>query len=147
MFIEMMRVYQDDKVTLGFMRVDDRVYTTCEDAFHVEKIPGETRIPPGEYRIKLRKKSSKADRYREKFGDEHTGMIWLQDVPGFEHIYIHIGNDQDDSEGCVLVGNTLDPQAGYIGESTAAYSDLYPKVIGAVENGEPVAIEIREVFI
>lgn len=147
MFLEMVRVYQNDKLTLGLLRMGDRVFTTCEDAFHVQKIPGETRIPPGEYTIKLRTSSPKATRYRTRFGAGHKGMLWLQDVPNFTYIYIHVGNDQDDSEGCILLGNTLDANAGYIGESVAAYKDFYPAVIEAIERGEPVAIEIREEFI
>ena len=51
----------------------------------------------------------------------------LQDVPNFQYVYIHIGNDDDDTAGCLLVGmgNSAD-DVGFINGSKQAYMKIYP---------------------
>ncbi|KKK90217.1 hypothetical protein LCGC14_2725280, partial [marine sediment metagenome] len=63
------------------------------------------------------------------FSDIHEGMIWLQNVPGFKYIYIHCGNDDDDTDGCILVGSYL--RLNKVLNSRSTYTRIYP---GIVEN-------------
>ena len=70
-------------------------------------------------------------------------MLWVRDVPGFEYILIHIGNDAEDTEGCLLVGDSQTQNItrnGFIGSSTDAYKRIYPPIANAIENGENVTI-------
>ena len=69
-----------------------------EDEHRDVKVAGETRIPAGRYEIKLRppEQGNVNAKYMSKFPDMHKGRLWLQDVPGFTWIYIHIGNTDDD---------------------------------------------------
>lgn len=70
-------------------------------------------------------------------------MLHVQDVPNFKWILIHIGNDDDDTAGCLLVGdssiNNL-TQPGRINSSTIAYERMYKKVIEAFDRGDEVYI-------
>lgn len=119
---------------------------TLEDEFRTNKIYGETRIPDGKYKIKLRTKGGFHERYTNKYGSEfHKGMLHLQDVPNFEHVLIHTGNDDDDTAGCILVGNQTRENVtndGFIGDSVSAYKRIYPAIRDAILQGSAVFIKI-----
>lgn len=52
-------------------------------------------IPAGTYRVKLMPAAA----------NPKHGESWeVQNVPGRTDILFHVGNDADDSEGCILVG-------------------------------------------
>ena len=140
---------QDD--TLGLLYINDEFACfTLEDEFRNIKKYGETRIPEGEYHIKIRKTGGFHNRYKNKFSGMHKGMLQLQDVPGFNYVLIHIGNKDDDTAGCILVGNTAQQnidESGFIGSSTSAYKRIYPEIAKAVEDGDEVKILIRDIYL
>ena len=119
---------------------------TLEDEHRDKKVMHETRIPEGKYKITLRDFGGFHERYKNRFKDIHKGMLWLRDVPGFDYILIHCGNTDDNTSGCILVGETQESNKtkkdGWIGRSTQAYFDIYPSIAKALENGEEVTIEI-----
>ena len=115
---------------------------TLEDEGRNIKVYGETRIADGRYKIEFRTEGGFNERYKGKF-DFHKGMLWVKDVPNFEYILIHIGNDDDDTAGCLLVGSTADKDKGFIGASGNAYKDMYPKVASALLSGEDVYITYK----
>lgn len=118
---------------------------TLEDEFRTKKVRGETRIPNGTYEVKLRNIGAFNSRYSKKFPAIHQGMLHVTDVPNFTHILIHIGNDDEDTAGCLLVGSTADKDKGFIGASTKAYKDMYRKVVTALLDGEKVMIEYKNI--
>jgi len=134
--------------TLGlFFNECDFVAFTLEDEFRSVKVKGQTRIPAGRYRITLRTVGGFHDRYSRRFPDIHHGMLWLRDVPGFEHILIHCGNSHEHTEGCILTGDqctTNIGRDGFLGSSEAAYRRLYPPIAAALLAGEDVWIEVRD---
>lgn len=146
MNLTLRRHYDTNGFTVGLLQLGIHVFTTVEDAFHEPKVSGKTRIPAGTYEIDLRTTSPMASRYRERFGSKHLGMIWLRNVPLFEYVYIHVGNDEDDTEGCILVGKTTEPAKGVIGNSVIAYKELYPLVMAALERNERVTITVTDQF-
>lgn len=114
-----------------------------EDEFRTKKVYGETRIPEGKYAIKFRTEGGFHERYLQKFGANfHKGMLELQDVPNFKYVLIHIGNDDEDTAGCLLVGEDVTGGTNWISGSTNAYKRLYPKVRNALLSGEGVTLEI-----
>lgn len=140
------RIATGDESTIGAMyetldigATDPRLKFLCftmEDQPNEPKVPGETRIPAGRYQIKLRTEGGMHGRYSAKF-DWHRGMLWLQDVPDFTFVYIHYGNYEKDTDGCILTGdgaqsNVLDD--GMVMSSVAAYTRLYQMIIDEVEN-------------
>ena len=66
---------------------------TLEDERRALKVKGETRVPAGTYKLALRKEGGFDARYKKKYPGIHKGMIQVMDVPNFEYILIHIGND------------------------------------------------------
>lgn len=147
MIIDMWRLSHGDDSTLGVLKDGSFTAFTCEDEFREEKLHGETRIPAGDYEIKLRNEGGMNEKYLLKYPEFHRGMLHLQDVPGFEWIYIHTGNNESHTEGCILVGykaDIIDNNGGEVYRSRSAYSDLYKRIIKAMDRGEKVEIHIRD---
>jgi hypothetical protein len=116
---------------------------SIEDQQQAVKVMHETRIPEGTYNISLRTFGGHHERYKKKFPELHRGMLWLQNVPGFQAILIHIGNIDDDSSGCILTGTQVDKEKGILYKSTEAYLKLYRKVVDAYAKGEKIQITIE----
>nr|AKH46264.1 hypothetical protein [uncultured marine virus] len=116
-----------------------------------KKIKGETRISAGVYEIGLRKNTPMANEYDSKYADiNHDGMIEILNVPNFTNIYLHIGNDEKDTDGCPLLNDNAyhDPLngGGSGGKSTLAYKRIYPLIKSALDAGERVYIEVKDEF-
>jgi len=111
-----------------------------EDEYRKVKVKGETRIPAGTYQIGLRREGGFHERYTRRFQAIHKGMLHLVDVPNFTWILIHCGNHDEDTNGCLLVGDDAhyDPEGGdsWIGNSNVAYQRTYPGIAMAAETGD-----------
>lgn len=142
------RVLANEDTTIGVCFIDGVEFCfMLEDEYREDKVPGETRIPQGRYEIRLRNEGGMTKRYAQKFGSKHKGMLWLQDVPGFEWIYIHIGNTDDHSSGCLLCGfgAEIKPFGKWrTTNSTDAYLMLSSLVYEAIEDGDQVWITIQD---
>ena len=122
---------------------------TLEDQYQAVKVMHETCIPEGTYEIKFRTVGGFHTRYQQRYGADHYGMLWLQDVPGFEYILIHTGNTDEHTSGCLIVGDTqqdLDVNFnGMVGSSKNAYMKLYEKVAKQLLIGNKVTIEYSKI--
>lgn len=130
--ITVKRLWVDEGITLSKIYVNGKyVCLGLEDPLLASKIKGETGIPAGVYKVGLRH----SPRFSPKYGHE---MLWVQNVPGFEFILIHPGNTKDNTDGCLLVGNTLGVVNGKIAvlASTSAYNALYKMVLPAAKAGK-----------
>lgn len=88
------RIFKGPKYTIGKLYVDGKYFcNTLEDAVRKAKIPNETAIPYGTYKV-IVNMSPKFKRLLPR----------LLDVPGFDGILIHRGNTPSDTSGCILVG-------------------------------------------
>jgi hypothetical protein len=135
MELEVLRFSSQEESTLGalFNTTSGRKFLcfTLEDEHRVTKLHSDTRIPAGRYEIKLRTEGGFHNKYSLKFPDIHKGMLHLQNVPNFEYILIHAGNTDDDTAGCLLVGDTSQQNVtgdGFIGSSVDAYKRIYPPI-------------------
>jgi len=146
MELKVVRYSSSKESTLGLLFIDEQFACyTLEDEYRKVKVMGETRIPAGRYRIQLRTFGGHHWRYLKRYGANfHKGMLQVMDVPGFTDILIHKGNDDDDTAGCLLVGdsaNNNQVKDGFIGSSTLAYNRIYPVVRDALLRGNEVVIE------
>jgi hypothetical protein len=147
---EVLRVSSGKDATSGLLfEVDNNKRTflayTLEDEQRDVKVWGETRIPAGTYKLKLREEGGFHNRYLSKYGTPfHKGMIWVQDVPGFEWILWHTGNTDENTAGCLILGNTQTnnriAKDGFVGSSVDAYKFVYPRVAAAIESGLDVEV-------
>jgi len=101
------------------------------------KVPGETAIPAGRYRVVLQKPN------RAIWSPHPDGLLpHLVDVPGFTGIYVHAGNRAEDVRGCIAVGNRSLENS--ITGSRVALEALMAKLVKAKDNiwitvGDPSA--------
>ena len=73
---------------------------TLEDQYQAVKVMHETCIPEGTYDIKFRTVGGFHEKYKKRYGNDHYGMLHLQDVPNFTYILIHAGNTDEHTSGC-----------------------------------------------
>ncbi|MDR1341442.1 MAG: DUF5675 family protein [Prevotellaceae bacterium] len=93
------------------------------------KIPHETAIPTGEYKVIVNLSPAKK-----------RMLPRLLDVPGFSGILIHRGNTKRDTSGCILVGENK--VKGKVINSTGYEKRLVEILTEAQERGEENGIEI-----
>ena len=121
---------------------------TLEDESRTKKVWGETCIPEGEYCLGLRTVGGLTTKYAKRFADIHMGMLHVLDVPNFKYILIHCGNTDEDTAGCLLLGDSQEnnniKENGFIGRSTQAYFRVYPAIAKAIEEGEESTITYRD---
>lgn len=147
MKIKVLRFKDTGDETLGLLMINGkhRGYT-LEDEERTVKVWGETRIPEGTYTIGLRKEGGHHARYTEKFPMLHIGMLEVQDVPNFKYILIHIGNTDEDTAGCLLIGSGIGNDDKSIVKSTLKYTEIYREISRAVKAGECVEIEYKKIY-
>ncbi len=120
---------------------------TLEDESRFEKVRGETCIPEGEYSLGFRTEGGFDAKYAHRFADIHMGMLEVRDVPNFKYILIHCGNTDEDTAGCLLLGDTQEnnniKENGFIGRSTHAYYRVYEEIAEALQK-EEVTIVYRD---
>ena len=145
MNIVVTRIKSDNDATLSTITIDGQFECFgLEDEYRAHKIPAETRIPSGVYQVGVKLTGRFDLRYSEKFPDFHQGMLEVLRVPNFTDVLIHIGNTDDDTAGCLLVGAIANTVKGLcVGSSTYAYSLIYNQVISAAKAGE-LTIEYRD---
>jgi len=126
---------------------------TIEDEYRKVKVAGETRIPSGIYELKILKvENDWVSRHRAKYnlnGDNwFVYPIEVTNVQGFSGILIHVGYGEKDTEGCILLDDTIGnntTDAGYIGSrSMEAVKRFYSKAYPILDEGGKVFLEIRD---
>ena len=154
MILEVLRISSAPDSTSGILFIvdeDERSFVcyTLEDEYRKEKKYGETRIPAGTYKVKLRTEGGYHQKYSKRFPSIHRGMLHITDVPNFEYILIHCGNTDEHTAGCLLVGDSQENNQlvgnGFIGKSTQAYKRIYPRIAEELLNNNEVLITYKDI--
>ena len=96
-----------------------------------EKVPKESAIPRGNYKVII----DKSTRFKRD-------MPHLLNVPRFEGVRIHKGNTEEDTEGCILVGEYVADNMKSVVNSEIAFKRLFFKMVEAIKNGNEIVIEV-----
>lgn len=143
MKLSLRRKFKGSKYTIGDLSIDGIFFcntfedtvrelpASCPDTSRQvpcecnEKIYARTAIPTGTYKVTLE--------YSPKFKRK---MPYLHNVPHFLGILIHSGNTQEDSGGCIIVGENS--VKGKVLNSRATFKKLY----ALLEKENDITIEI-----
>ena len=98
--VKIIRLEKTYQGTLGVMLVQDLAFCITLEPEDLDNQRRISCIPEGVYLCK-RVQSP-------RFGNTFE----VTDVPGRSHILFHAGNTEDDTMGCILVGNTFDKLRG-----------------------------------
>ena len=137
MRITVQRRYLGEAYTIGTMFINgDYFCDTLEDKVREfgengeGKVYGQTAIPYGKYRVILT--------YSPKFKRE---LPLLLNVPYFEGIRIHRGNTDQDSSGCLLLGENK--VKGKVINSTQYEVELVKRIREAISHNEEIWIIVE----
>lgn len=144
------RLYEKNETTIGqlFVFQSDNQGTegkhfcyTLEDKVRLvraengdivgDKIAGKTAIPNGRYEVIIS--------YSFRFKKD---MPLLLNVPKFEGIRIHAGNTSADTDGCILLGNSVTKSGDYLLNSLAA-NKAFMNLLAGVKKKEKVFITVK----
>lgn len=127
---------------------------TLEDEFRKpdEKVKGETRIPAGIYELKILKLETPIT-LKHRLDYNKNGEDWFKfhieitNIPNFSGVYIHAGNSEKHTEGCLLLNDTANNNMIEIGDmsrSVQAVKRFYLKIYPELEAGNKVFIDFRD---
>lgn len=153
----MTRIVTNDRYTIGRLQIDgERICDILEPAdrgltadmplnkMRRIKVAGKTAIPTGRYRIDMKTVSTrfKLRSWAKPFGGILPRLIG---VPCFSGVCIHVGNDENDTEGCQLTG--YNKVKGKVLDSTKAFTLLMRNYfVPASERNEAIWIEVKRSY-
>lgn len=138
----------------------------CEDEKRAVKVKGETCIACGLYFFDLRHSPKFSGSYfrddngnlilakeritpeqKAKFHTAHE-MLWVRDPKDFEFILWHWGNDDDDTDGCYLVGSVFGKSKGQDGilNSRKKYTEIYPILWRSIQAGKKIGKRVSVLY-
>jgi hypothetical protein len=133
MKLDIVRFDFTDESTIGGLSIDGLFFSwTLEDPTRTgPKLPGETCIPCGRYRVII----DWSNRFQRM-------MPHILDVPDFLGIRFHVANKAKDVAGCIGLGYFR----GYnqIWDSRHAFEDFFGRLEAALKAGEEVWLTIKE---
>ena len=149
--IKLQRLFKGKDSSLGVLYVDSDapMCFIIEDEKRDVKVAGETRIPAGIFQIKKRIADSPLTiKYRNIYPSFFDYHLELQNVPGFKYVYMHHGNTEKDTAGCLLCNyNALILGNGeYVGgRSRDAFRAVYTVISKMLDNGN-VFIDVSDEY-
>lgn len=146
------RFFKGPKYTVGHLYIDGKYFCdTIEDVdrglldsmslaeIQSKKIPSETAIPRGTYKVTLDVVSPKYSK-RDFYIKVCKGKVpRLLNVKGFEGILIHAGNTEEDSAGCIILGENK--VKGKVINSRSTFEKFYNTLIKS--NSKEITITIK----
>ena len=154
MKIKVKRIFRGPEYTIGHLYVNDvYVCDTLEDRdrgldyrmslskIKAKKIAGKTAIPTGTYRMTLDVRSPKfgSKAFYKEVCDGYLPR--LIGVPGYEGVLVHVGNTQNDTDGCILVG--YNKVKGQVIDSRNAFKKLWDSYLKiAKQDKMEIVIEV-----
>lgn len=144
------RLYKKDNYTIGILKIDglyecDTLEDTDrglsqdmpESEITKKKKYGKTAIPTGRYKVTF----GISNRFGKCFYAINSMIPSINNVKGFTAIRIHAGTDENDTEGCLLLGeNKAKGKVLYSGKTCER---VFRKMWLAYNYGSPIWITIK----
>ena len=136
MELDLERIARRETYTIGRLSINSSYFCdTLEDKVRVlnsfeDKVYAKTAIPIGRYKVIL----SYSNRFKKVLPE-------IVNVQFFKGIRIHSGNDENDTEGCILVGENK--VKGKVINSRKTMDKLMPILEDAWNRNEPIFITVH----
>lgn len=105
---------------------------TLEDEFRDVKVMKETRVPAMRCEIIINRADTPLTlRYRERYPNWFKYHLMLKDIPNFVGVYFHVGKNDDWTDACITMGNTVNNNTirdGEIGDSVECFRKFYTEL-------------------
>lgn len=121
------QIFVDDVFECHILEDKDRELELYPDA----KVYGKTAIPRGIYPLVITKS--------KRFG---IHLIEILNVHGYSGVRMHSGNDEHDTDGCMLPGVYTEGVEDWVSFSRATLAKLQNQVQAALDRGEEVTLEV-----
>ncbi len=146
--LTVLRYSDDGSSTVGLLYLNGFFYCyTLEDTHQDVKIAGQTRIPAGKYEIDFNRTDTDLTlKYRNANPEWFTYHLEIKNIPGFLGVYIHNGGTHKDTEGCLLVSDSLSVSdaSKSLTNSKNTFKRLYTYLKTEIENGTRVRLIVRD---
>lgn len=144
------RISSKEDDTIGELIDENHIFfcNTLEDEKREIKVAHETRIPAGRYRLGMGPMMSGLtgkylnDKRLKPWFKRHIQVL---NVPNFQGIYIHIGNNEKNTDGCILLGIWHNNSLRTIEDSVKTYKAFYLKYFPLIEQGIEVYLTIQDI--
>lgn len=150
------RTYKGPKYTIGHLYINGKYF--CDTLEDVDrglmqsmplarilsiKVKGKTCIPYGTYEVTINVVSAKYSNFTKyPYAKAIQGkMPRILNVPGFDGILIHPGTDENDTDGCLLVGQNK--IKGKVINSQITWKKLYSLLEEAANKKEKITITYK----
>lgn len=107
---------------------------TLEDVVRDVKIQNQTAIPFGTYNVII----DMSNRFQRL-------LPLIENVSNFTGIRMHPGNTSVDTDGCILLGSSVQITNGnpFLASSKIAFDKFFPKLQTAFNAGQKITLEIK----
>ncbi|MDZ7605910.1 MAG: DUF5675 family protein [Cyclobacteriaceae bacterium] len=146
--LSVLRYSDDGKTTVGLLYLNGFFYCyTLEDTHRAVKVAGQTRVPAGKYELDFNRADTGLTlKYRNTFSEWFTYHLEIKNIPGFQGVYIHNGGTNEDTDGCLLVSDSLSVSetTKSLTNSRNTFKRLYTYLKEEIEKGTKVRIIMRD---
>lgn len=142
--LTVIRYVDDGETTLGLLFLQDKFFCyTLEDTYRNVKVKEKTRIPKGTYNVDFNRNETGLTLKYRKTRSWFVYHLHVQNVKGFQGIYIHSGSTHEHTEGCLLVASGIysEDAKSSIFNSKVTFERLYKTLKPKLDQGEKVRIK------
>jgi hypothetical protein len=140
MLLVLQRKVMTPASTIGEITIDGNHECYSLELPVKDGLPGSA-IPPGIFPVTL-SPSPKFQLSNDPWVMKYADFIpHINNIPNRSTILIHHGNGPHDTDGCILVGQTIGED--FIGASRAAFSALHAKLTQAIGLGQTIELDVR----
>lgn len=150
--IKQLRYTSKEDYSLSSFIINDNPFcVVLEDQKQLVKVKKETRIWEGEYFLGIRQEITPLtqkyldDKRLQPWFERHIEVLGVKDFIG---VYIHIGNTDEDTDACLLVGQRPFgfTEENKIVSSVATYKQFYLWAYPKLKAGQQIKLIIKDVM-
>lgn len=145
--VSLHRFMNDGETTLGMLFVNQQLICyTLEAGKQASNTHLPFRIPAGTYVFGFHKTETPLTTiYRQQYNWFSSHLV-IQDVPGFDTVFLYLGEPENRHQGCVQIADSLNNESlsNSLADSIKAYQRLYEKVTEITNKGEQLHISVYD---